>query len=80
VEVLKTENNDPVTDAHMTLSNTKKTDDADIHGMLEIDEVRNGKAIMTITQKDRLDVVQEINIQAKHVNHFVVHMTLKPII
>ena len=80
VEVLKTENNEPVTDSHMTLSNTKKTDDADIHGMLEIDEVRNGKAIMTITQKDRLDVVQEINIQAKHVNHFVVHMTLKPLI
>lgn len=79
VEVLRTEDNEPVTDAHMKLSNSKKTDDADIHGFVEIDEVRNGKAIMTITSADRADIVQEINIQSKHVNHFVVHMTKKPI-
>ena len=78
VQVLKTEDNAPVTDAHMTLSNTKKTGDADVSGDIEIDEVHNGKATMTITEPNRITVVQEINIQAKHVNNFVVHMTLKP--
>ncbi len=79
VTVLKTENNEVITDAHGTLSNTKKTDDTDIHGELEIDEVHSGKAILTITQPDRVTIVEEITIQIKHVNHYTVHMTLKPV-
>jgi hypothetical protein len=70
VKVTATEDGHPIANATGALSNSDKTGESDLNGVLHIEEVRSGDAVLTVSATGRKTLQQQIDIERGTDNNF----------